>query len=68
MVLMGQAAGIAAALCVKNGIEPRNLEVKQLQRILVQSGCPLGDEERLMELGLRGKPERAKKIPTTLGG
>ena len=52
MLLMGQAAGIAAALCVKNGLEPRNLDVRELQRTLVQWGCPLGDEERLMELGL----------------
>jgi len=52
MLLIGQAAGIAAALCVKNGVEPRNLDVKELQRILVQWGCPLGDEARLAELGL----------------
>ncbi len=52
MLLIGQAAGIAAALCVKNGVEPRNLDAKQLQQILVQWGCPLGDEARLAELSL----------------
>jgi len=52
VLLMGQAAGVAAALCVKNEVEPRDLDAKELQRILVQWGCPLGDEERLAELGL----------------
>jgi len=52
MLLIGQAAGIAAALCVKSGVEPRDLDVKELQRILVRWGCPLGDEARIAELGL----------------
>jgi hypothetical protein len=52
MLLIGQAAGVAAALCVKNGIEPRDLNVKDLQRILVEWRCPLGDEARIAELGL----------------
>ena len=54
VLLMGQASGIAAALCVKNNVAPRNLNAKELQRILVQYGCPLGDEARLKELGLSG--------------
>jgi hypothetical protein len=52
LLLMGQAAGIAAALCVKNNVAPRNLEVKKLQHALVQYGCPLGNKTRLKELGL----------------
>ncbi len=52
MLLIGQAAGVAAVLCVKNGVEPRDLDAKQLQQILVQWGCPLGDEARLAELSL----------------
>ena len=52
MLLMGQAAGIAAALCVKKRIEPKDLDVRELQRILVKWGCPLGDDKRLSELGL----------------
>ncbi len=52
MLLMGQAAGIAAALCVKKGIQPRELDPKDLQRMLVKWGCPLGDEARIQELGL----------------
>ena len=52
MMLMGQAAGIAAALCAKKEIQPRKLDVRGLQRILVQWGCPLGTEERLAAMGL----------------
>jgi len=51
VMLNAQAAGLAAALCVAEGIEPRNLNVKKLQRVLVELGCPLGDEERIKELG-----------------
>lgn len=35
---MGQAAGIAAALCCQNRILPRHLDVKQLQQRLLASG------------------------------
>lgn len=35
---MGQAAGIAAALCAKDGIEPRDLDVAELQKILLKNG------------------------------
>ena len=37
-VNMGQAVGIAAALCVKENIIPRKLEVKKLQQILKDQG------------------------------
>ncbi|MHA1791285.1 MAG: FAD-dependent oxidoreductase [Promethearchaeota archaeon] len=30
-IIVSQAAGVAAALCVKNNVEPRNLDVKTLQ-------------------------------------
>ena len=53
VLLNAQAAGIAAALCVKDGVEPRNLEVRKLQKALVAAGCPLGDEKRIKELGLK---------------
>jgi len=53
MLLNGQAAGVAAALCVAGGVEPRELDVRKLQSALVELGCPLGDEERLRELGLK---------------
>ncbi len=35
MMDMGQAAGLAAALCVKHGVEPRNLNVSEIQGILI---------------------------------
>ena len=35
---MGQAAGIAAALCAKNDILPRALDVKPLQKLLLENG------------------------------
>jgi hypothetical protein len=42
-MVTGQAAGVAAALCVKNGITPRQLEqdVSELQNILVNQGAIL---------------------------
>ena len=42
-IVWGQAAGVAAALCVKKGITPRELEsdVKELQDILVSQGAIL---------------------------
>ena len=38
---MGQAAGTAAALCVSQSIQPRNLSVQQLQDKLLGSGAIL---------------------------
>lgn len=35
---MGQAVGIAAALCAKENILPRKLEVKKIQKILLEQG------------------------------
>ena len=42
-IIWGQAAGAAAALCVKKGITPRELEkdVSELQKILVSQGAIL---------------------------
>ena len=50
---MGQAAGAAAALAAKAGVTPRDLNVRELQRLLYHGyGVALGDEERLRELGI----------------
>ena len=49
---MGQAGGTAAALTVKNGVTPKELNVKMLQQKLLQDGFYLGDNARLKELGL----------------
>jgi hypothetical protein len=37
----GQAAGAAAALCAKEGVAPRNLEVAKLQEVLLQQKVEL---------------------------
>jgi len=51
--LMGQATGAAAALAIRDGVLPRSLEVRKLQRLLYDSyHVPFGDQERLQELGL----------------
>ena len=53
VLLMGQAAGAAAALAVKAATIPRELKVKELQSLLYhQYQAPLGDQKRLQELGL----------------
>jgi len=53
MMALGQAAGVAAALCAELGVPPRALDVKRLQRALIEAGYHIGDEARLVELGLR---------------
>lgn len=39
----GEAAGTAAAMCVKNGVTPRNVDVKSLQNQLISQGANLGN-------------------------
>jgi len=41
MMEIGQAAGVAAALCSKGGIAPRKLDVRELQDILCSMGVKL---------------------------
>lgn len=41
---MGQAVGVAAAMCAKSGVTPRNLDVKALQARLTALGVELFDE------------------------
>lgn len=50
---IGQAAGAAAALCVRQGVLPSQLERCTLQKHLLEQGVFLGDQERLSALGLR---------------
>lgn len=40
-VNMGQAVGTAAALCVKHHIQPRNLNIKELQSSLIKQGVTI---------------------------
>lgn len=44
---MGEAAGAAAALAVRDGIQPRAVSIPELQQILVRQGAWLG--ERIQE-------------------
>jgi hypothetical protein len=39
VITIGQATGAAAALCVKQGIEPRALDVRELQSTLLEADC-----------------------------
>ncbi len=43
---MGQAAGTAAALSLREGVSPRRIDVGKLQRQLVHDGLNLGQEKR----------------------
>ena len=53
VLLCGQAAGLAATLAARDGVTPREIDVKELQRILYHKyHTALGDEARLRELGV----------------
>lgn len=41
MIAVGQAAGVAAALCSRDGALPRNLNVDKLQSALIEQGAEL---------------------------
>ena len=49
---MGQVGGTAAALSAKEHVTPRALDIKHLQRQLLEDGVYLGDKLRLKELSL----------------
>jgi hypothetical protein len=49
---LGQAAGVAAALCARQGTGPRHLDTRALQRSLLEQNVWLGDAARLRELRL----------------
>ena len=53
VLLHGRAVGLAAAMSIRAGIEPRKLDVKKFQKALLKEGCPVGDDKRLKELGLK---------------
>jgi ribulose 1,5-bisphosphate synthetase/thiazole synthase len=52
VICLGQAGGTAAAMCAAQDIQPRDLDVRQLQQRLLRQGFYLGDDKRLEELGL----------------
>jgi hypothetical protein len=51
-LLMGQAAGTAAALCVQEQKKPHQLDTRHLQKELLKQDAYLGDRTRLRELNL----------------
>ena len=46
---MGEAAGTASAMSIKEGVPPRNLDVAKLQRRLVENNCNIGQGFRKIE-------------------
>ncbi len=52
MMMLGEAAGRASALSVKNKVTPRNLPIKGLQKVLLDEGFFMGKTDRLSRLGL----------------
>jgi 2-polyprenyl-6-methoxyphenol hydroxylase-like FAD-dependent oxidoreductase len=48
-IAMGEAAGSAAALALKQGVGPRKVDVKRLQRMLIEQGVWLPPQFRQME-------------------
>ena len=54
IMLMGQVAGLAAALAARDGVSPKAIDVRELQRTLYhQHHVPMEeDEKRLRGLGL----------------
>ena len=52
MMLLGQAAGTAAAIVASSGSGTRKADIRKIQRGLKAEGFPLGDRTRLKQLGL----------------
>jgi hypothetical protein len=52
VMYMGQAAGTAAAMAARASISPRDIDIRQLQKRLLEAGFFLGDNARLRELEL----------------
>lgn len=52
MMVFGQTVGTAAAIAAMDGVTPRNVDLKKVQRRLIADGIFLGEPERLKELGL----------------
>ena len=64
-MLMGQAAGVAAALAAERDVSPRRLDVKALQRELLRLGAEFGTPERVEELLGRSGDEGTDGQPST---
>ena len=51
-MVIGQAVGVASSLCVNKHISVNEIEIKELQRNLLNQNVYLGDKERLSKLEL----------------
>jgi hypothetical protein len=51
-MMLGEAAGVAAALGAKQGVSPHAVPIVDIQRQLVAQGAYLGEPDRLKELGI----------------
>jgi hypothetical protein len=52
-MIVGQAAGVAAALAARRGTTPRALDVRALQRVLIEQEVDLGPDDRLRAMELK---------------
>jgi hypothetical protein len=43
---IGEAAGVAAAICAEDGIAPRGMDVKKLQKRLIEAGAEIGQSRK----------------------
>jgi len=50
LMMMGQASGVAAALAAREDIFPRALDVRKLQKALIEMGARVADPERIRQL------------------
>jgi hypothetical protein len=46
ILAIGEAAGVASAMCARTGIDPRRLDVPLLQKKLIEMGCEIGQGKR----------------------
>lgn len=51
-MLIGQAAGVAAAVAVQTNHDTQSIDIKSIQKALLHQKAWLGNEKRLAELGL----------------
>ena len=52
MMVFGQTVGTAASIAALDGVAPRAVDIRKVQRRLIADGIVLGEPERLRELGL----------------
>lgn len=48
IMVIGQAAGVAASVAVKSGVQPRYADVREIQRVLLDQGAELRMQGRML--------------------